>query len=27
MAGQIKVPDDFSTMGATEIQKLFDGES
>ncbi len=27
MAGQIKVPDDFNTMGATEIQKLFDGES
>jgi prevent-host-death family protein len=27
MAGQIKVPDDFNTMGAMEIQKLFDGES
>jgi len=23
MAGQIKVPDDFNTMGADEIQKLF----
>lgn len=23
MAGQIKVPDDFNTMGATEIQKQF----
>jgi prevent-host-death family protein len=23
MAGQIKVPDDFDTMGADEIQKLF----
>ena len=27
MAGQIKVPDDFNTMGAKEIQKLFDSES
>lgn len=27
MAGKIKVPDDFNTMGAKEIQKLFDGES
>lgn len=27
MAGQIKVPDDFNTMGADEIQKLFDGEA
>jgi prevent-host-death family protein len=26
MAGQIKVPDDFNTMGAKEIQKLFEGE-
>ncbi len=26
MAGQIKVPDDFNTMGAREIQKLFEGE-
>ena len=25
MAGQIKVPDDFNTMGAKEIQKLFAG--
>jgi prevent-host-death family protein len=24
MAGQIKVPDDFNTMGADEIQKLFE---
>jgi prevent-host-death family protein len=27
MAGQIKVPDDFNVMGATEIQKLFEGEA
>ena len=27
MAGQVKVPDDFNTMGADEIQKLFDGEA
>jgi antitoxin (DNA-binding transcriptional repressor) of toxin-antitoxin stability system len=27
MAGQIKVPDDFNTMGADEIRKLFDGET
>lgn len=27
MAGQIKVPDDFNTMGAAEIQKLFEGET
>jgi prevent-host-death family protein len=26
MAGQIKAPDDFNTMGAEEIQKLFEGE-
>jgi prevent-host-death family protein len=26
MAGQIKVPDDFNTMGADEIQKLFEGK-
>ncbi|MGB7190716.1 MAG: type II toxin-antitoxin system prevent-host-death family antitoxin [Acidobacteriaceae bacterium] len=26
MAGQIKVPGDFNTMGAREIQKLFEGE-
>ncbi len=26
MAGQIKVPDDFNTMGAGEIQNLFEGE-
>jgi prevent-host-death family protein len=26
MAGQIKVPDDFNTMGAGEIQSLFEGE-
>jgi prevent-host-death family protein len=26
MAGQIKVPDDFNTMGAVEIEKLFEGE-
>jgi prevent-host-death family protein len=26
MAGQIKVPGDFNTMGAEEIQRLFDGE-
>lgn len=27
MAGQIKVPDDFNTMGANEIQDLFEGEA
>jgi prevent-host-death family protein len=27
MAGQIKVPADFNVMGATEIQKLFEGEA
>lgn len=27
MAGQIKVPDDFNTMGAAEIQKLFEDEA
>lgn len=27
MAGQIKVPDDFNTMGAGEIQALFEGEA
>ena len=26
MAGQIKVPEDFNTMGAAAIQKLFEGE-
>ena len=26
MAGKIKVPDDFNTMGARKIQKLFEGE-
>lgn len=26
MAGQIKVPDDFNTMGSGEIQNLFEGE-
>jgi prevent-host-death family protein len=26
MAGKIKIPDDFNTMGAREIQKLFEGE-
>jgi prevent-host-death family protein len=25
MAGKIKVPDDFNTMGAHEIEKLFEG--
>jgi prevent-host-death family protein len=25
MAGQIKVPDDFNTMGMGEIQELFEG--
>ena len=27
MAGQIKVPDDFNTMGAGEIQALFEGDA
>ena len=27
MAGQIKVPDDFNTMGASEIQGLFEGKA
>jgi prevent-host-death family protein len=27
MAGQIKVPDDFNTMGAGEILELFEGEA
>lgn len=27
MAGQIEVPDDFNTMGANEIQDLFEGEA
>ncbi len=27
MAGQIKVPDDFNTMGAGEIQELFEGKA
>jgi prevent-host-death family protein len=27
MAGQIKVPDGFNTMGAAEIEALFDGEA
>ncbi len=26
MAGQIEVPADFNTMGASEIQALFEGE-
>jgi len=26
MAGQIQVPDDFNTMGAEEIQKLFESK-
>ena len=26
MAGQIKVPDDFNTMGADEIQNLFEAK-
>jgi len=26
MAGKIKVPDDFNTLGAREIQKLFEGK-
>ncbi len=26
MAGQIKVPEDFNTMGAKEIAKLFEGK-
>jgi prevent-host-death family protein len=26
MAGQITVPDDFDTMGSSEIGKLFDGD-
>ncbi|MBV9431874.1 MAG: type II toxin-antitoxin system Phd/YefM family antitoxin [Hyphomicrobiales bacterium] len=25
MAGQMKVPDDFNTLGADEIEKLFEG--
>ena len=27
LAGQIKVPSDFNTMGARKIQKLFEGKS
>jgi len=27
MAGQIKVPDDFNTMGTGEIQELFEGKA
>ena len=27
MAGQIKVPDDFNSMGSGEIQELFEGKS
>ena len=27
MSGQIKVPDDFNTMGAREIQSLFEGDA
>ncbi len=27
LAGQIKVPDDFDTMAAAEIQALFEGEA
>ena len=26
LAGQIQVPDDFDTMGAEEIRKMFEGE-
>lgn len=26
MAGQMKVPEDFNTMGGNEIQKMFEGE-
>jgi prevent-host-death family protein len=26
LAGQIQVPDDFNTMGASEIEKMFEGE-
>lgn len=26
MAGQVKVPEDFNTMGADEIQELFENE-
>jgi prevent-host-death family protein len=26
MAGQIKVPDDFNVMGATEIKEMFEGK-
>lgn len=27
LAGQVKVPDDFNTMGADEIRKLLEGEA
>ena len=27
MAGQIKLPDDFNTMGSGEIEELFDGQT
>lgn len=27
MAGQISVPDDFDTMGATDIEKMFEGDA
>jgi antitoxin (DNA-binding transcriptional repressor) of toxin-antitoxin stability system len=27
MAGQIKIPADFNTMGAAEIESLFDGKA
>ena len=27
MGGQIKVPDDFNTMGADEIQVMFEGQA
>jgi hypothetical protein len=27
MAGQIKVPDDFNTMGAIAIREVFEGEA
>lgn len=27
MAGQIKVPDDFDTMGSTEIEAMFGGKT
>lgn len=27
MSGQVKVPDDFNTMGTREIQSLFEGDA